>query len=261
VKVEQRQPESGKGREILIVEDSITQAEKLSFILREEGNAVEWKSDARQALDWLENHTPHIVISDVLMPGMDGFVLCARIKQNRRLSSIPVMLLTTLAEPQDVIRGLECGADHFIVKPFKKDYLLTQIRCMLDNASLRTMSQKHPAALPDLGVDIFFAGKKHRIAASQLQMLDLLFSTFEVYIQKNKELEEMNKQLAEKNEKVRALQGLVPICANCKKIRDDDGYWQQVDRYLAAHSQADFNLSICPQCAKKETKIGPVSLL
>ena len=142
-----------------------------------------------------------------------------------------------------------------------QDYLLTQIRCMLDNASLRTMSQKYPAALPDLGVDIFFAGKKHRIAASQLQMLDLLFSTFEVYIQKNKELEEMNKQLAEKNEKVRALQGLVPICANCKKIRDDDGYWQQVDRYLAAHSQADFNLSICPQCAKKETKIGPVSLL
>ena len=166
------------------------------------------------------------------------------------------MLLTALSEPQDIIRGLECGADHFIIKPFKKEYLLTQIQYMLANTRLRKMSQIGAPVIPDMGVDIFFAGKKHHITSNQLQMLDLLFSTFEVYIQKNKELEEMNQQLAEKNEKIRALQGLVPICANCKKIRDDDGYWQQVDHYLAEHSQADFNLSICPQCAKKEISTG-----
>jgi DNA-binding response OmpR family regulator len=246
----------GKGQDILIVEDSPTQAEKLSFILREEGNSVEWKLNARQALEYLDTHTPDIIISDVLMPGIDGFELCSQIKQSQRHSLIPVMLLTALSEPQDIIRGLECGADNFIIKPFKKEHLITQIQYLLANASLRKISQKGSSTIPDMGVDIFFAGKKHRITSSQLQMMDLLFSTFEVYIQKNKELEEMNRQLAEKNEKIMALQGLVPICANCKKIRDDDGYWQQVEDYLAAHSQADFNLSLCPQCAPKEPAQG-----
>lgn len=240
-------------QKILVVEDSITQAEKLKFILEEAGHSVDLVSNAQQALEYLENDTPHIIISDVLMPGMDGFRLCKKIKQSQPLSHIPVMLLTTLSELQDIIRGLESGADHFITKPFSKDYLLTQVQYMLANAKLRQMSRSAAAKMPEIGVDIFFAGKKHHITSSQLQILDLLFSTFEVFVQKNKELEEMNKQLIEKHEKIKALQGLVPICANCKKIRDDEGYWQQVEEYLVNHSDADFNLSICPQCAKKET--------
>lgn len=215
---------------------------------------MDWVSNAQQALEYLENDTPHIIISDVLMPGMDGFELCKQIKQSQPLSQIPVMLLTALSEPQDIIRGLASGADHFITKPYQKDCLLTQVQYMLAHAKLRQISQDAGAKMPEIGVDIFFAGKKHHITSSQLQSLDLLFSTFEVFGQKNKELEEMNKQLLEKHEKIKALQGLVPICSNCKKIRDDEGYWQQVEEYLVKHSDADFNLSICPQCAKKEIR-------
>jgi two-component system cell cycle response regulator len=244
---------AANGQKILIVEDSITQAEKLKFILEGEGHSVDWVSNAQQALEYLENDTPHIIISDVLMPGMDGFELCNQIKQSQPLSQIPVMLLTALSEPHDIIRGLESGADHFITKPYQKDYLLTQVQYLMANAKLRQMSRSAASKMPEIGVDIFFAGKKHHITSSQLQILDLLFSTFEVFVQKNKELEEMNKQLIEKHEKIKALQGLVPICANCKKIRDDEGYWQIVEEYLVEHSDADFNLSICPRCAKIET--------
>ena len=241
------------GQKILIVEDSITQSQKLEFIFEVEGHSVDCASNAQQALEYLGNNTPHVIISDVLMPGMDGFELCKQIKQNETHSQIPVMLLTSLSEPQDIIRGLECGADHFITKPYQKEYLLTQIQYMLANAKLRDASRSTASRMPEIGVDIFFAGKKHHIKSSQLQILDLLFSTFEIFVQKNTELEGMNKQLIEKHEKIKALQGLVPICANCKKIRDDEGYWQQVEEYLVDHSDADFNFSICPQCTRKET--------
>lgn len=235
---------------ILMVEDSSTQAEKLKHIL-ESGSiniSVDWVPDAKKALEYLNRQHPAIVITDVLMPGMDGFELCTEIKHNPELSLIPVVLLTALSDPQDIIRGLECGADNFITKPYQKDQLLSQIEYMLANARLRKMAHKRSSEVPDMGMEIYFGGKKHYIMSSQLQILDLLFSSFDIYIRKNKELDEMNKQLIARNDRIKSLQGLVPICANCKKIRDDDGYWQQVDEYLEDHSEADFNLSICPQC-------------
>ena len=208
-----------EGQNILVVEDSITQAETIQFYLEDAGHSVVSVSNAQQGLEYLEDNLPNIIISDVLMPEMDGFELCKHIKKNQTLSHIPLMLLTKLSEPQDIIRGLESGADHFITKPFQKKYLLTQIQYMIANAKLRQMSPGTATKKPGIGVDIFFAGKRHHIKSSQMQILDLLFSTFEIFVQKNRVLEEMNKQLIQKNEKIKALQGLVPICANCKKIR------------------------------------------
>jgi two-component system cell cycle response regulator len=234
---------------LLVVEDSPTQAEKLKFILEENGYDVRWEENAAAALDTLLRRKFTLVISDVLMPEMDGYEFCSAIKQDDKSSRIPVMLLTSLSEPQDIIRGLECGADNFIIKPYKKNYLLSQVEYMLANAKLREIAAKSHSEIPDMGIEIYFAGKKHYIMSSQLQILDLLFSTFEVYAQKNKELEEKNRELADKYERIKALNGIIPICANCKKIRDDHGYWQQVDEFLALHSDAGFNRSLCPDCS------------
>ncbi len=66
--------------------------------------------------------------------------------------------------------------------------------------------------------------------------------------EKNRQLEQKNNELQEALAKVKTLRGLLPICANCKKIRDDDGYWQQVEVYIERHSEAEFSHGMCPAC-------------
>lgn len=233
---------------ILIVEDSLTQGEKLKFILEAEGFGVNWSVSAELALEFLENKVPTIIISDVMMEGMDGFQFCARVKREKQWKHIPFILLTTLSEPYDILKGLESGADNFITKPYNRDYLLSRVEYLLVNLRLRSMSDKRT---PEMGIEIFFAGKKHHITSERLQIIDLLFSTYEAIIQKNIELERLNKELKAANEKIKTLSGLIPICAKCKKVRNDDGYWEEVEEYVTAHTEAGFTHGICIDCLKE----------
>ena len=84
-----------------------------------------------------------------------------------------------------------------------------------------------------------------------MQILDMLISTYEAAIQKNRELERTNRELREANEKIRTLSGLIPICAVCKKIRNDNGYWDQLEKFISEHTDANFSHGYCPDCAKK----------
>ena len=104
--------------DILIVEDSRTQAEQLRHILEQSGYHVRVARDGATALTKLQDDLPSLIITDINMPVMDGYELCRRIKDDQRTANIPVMLLTTLSDPLDVMRGLECGADNFTVKPY-----------------------------------------------------------------------------------------------------------------------------------------------
>jgi hypothetical protein len=70
-------------------------------------------------------------------------------------------------------------------------------------------------------------------------------------VQKNIELQRLNKELKEAYENIRVLKGLIPICSKCKKVRNDDGFWEQVEDYIGQHSEADFSHSICPDCLKE----------
>jgi len=227
---------------ILIAEDSHTQAAQLQYTLAKEKYNVAVAYDGQQAFEMIMEHKPTIVISDVVMPGVDGYDLCRRIKKNKDLSEIPVILLTQLSDPKDIIQGLECEADHFITKPYNEEYLLSHIQYVLVNKELRKN------ALADMGLEIFFAGQKHFITSNRMQILDLLFSTYEAVIQKNSELENLNNKLKKSLETIKALQGLIPICAHCKKIRNDKGYWQQLEVYIQDHSEAEFTHGLCPEC-------------
>lgn len=233
---------------IFIIEDSLTQGEKLKFILEEEGFLVDWVISAEQALDFLETEIPSIIICDVLLPQMDGFEFCSRLKTDNRWKSIPFILLTSLSEPLDILKGLESGADNFITKPYNREYLLSRIQYLLENMLLRNMTQEQT---PEMGIEIFFAGKKHFITSERLQILDLLFSTYEAINQKNVELEQMNRELKIANEQIKTLSGLIPICTRCKKVRNDNGYWQEVEEYVGAHIEVDFTHGICNGCLKE----------
>jgi len=169
--------------EILVVEDSFTQALLIQAVLEEADYRVGLAKNGLEALNYLKGRKPDLVVSDIIMPEMDGYEMCRHIKADGTLKHIPVMLLTSLSDPEDVIRGLACGADNFITKPYKEAFLLARIKSILANRELRKKSPKGE------GVEVIFGGKEYNITSDRFQILDLLFSSFENAVQKNQELE------------------------------------------------------------------------
>jgi len=230
---------------VLIVEDSPTQAAQLQFTLENEGYATVVAVNGADALNKLGQAKPSLIISDIVMPEMNGYELSKHVKANPEYKEIPMILLTTLADPADIFMGLECGADHYILKPFEESSIVSRIGAILADRYLRHSGKSQ------MGIEITYGERKYFINADRIQILDLLLATFENIVRKSKELEVVNKQLKEAIDTNKILQGLIPICAYCKKIRDDKGFWLQVEKYVEKHSGASFSHGICPECIKK----------
>lgn len=188
--------------EILIAEDSPTQAEQLQNLLEGHGYRVVVAANGRKALDSLQRHRPSLVISDIVMPEMNGYELCQAIKSDAALKDIPVILVTTLSDVLDIMKGLECGADNFIRKPYEEKYLLARVDYLLMNQEMRK-SQKM-----QIGMEIHLGGQRHFITAERQQIVDLLISVYEEAIHLNEELKTKQRELADSN---RALTGLYYI--------------------------------------------------
>jgi CheY-like chemotaxis protein/HPt (histidine-containing phosphotransfer) domain-containing protein len=174
--------------EILIVEDSPTQAAQLRYILEQHGYRVSFARNGVEALAAIQDHQPTIVISDIVMPEMDGYELCRRMKEDTAIADIPIILLTTLNDSRDVVKALENRADNFITKPCNEQFLLSRLQYILANQQIR----KNPPA--DGSTEIFFSGQKYRFTSDPRQIIDLLLSTFDNAIQKNLELERANRE-------------------------------------------------------------------
>jgi signal transduction histidine kinase len=182
--------------EILIAEDSPTQAEQLKYMLEEHDFRVVVTRNGREALEAMRARKPTLVITDINMPEIDGYELSRRIRADERLADMPVILLTSLANPEDVFKGLECGADNFITKPYEKNNLLARIHYLLANVHLRTREKMQ------ISMEVFFAGQKHVITSDRAQILNLLLSTYEAAVQKNRELAQARDDLAKLNEQL-----------------------------------------------------------
>ncbi|NPC58159.1 response regulator [Caenimonas soli] len=174
---------------ILVVEDSATQAQRLRHSLEQQGYEVGIAGNGRLALEMLPRFRPDLIISDVNMPEMDGYELATCVKARADFSDIPVILVTTMSDPQDVIRGLECGADNFVLKPYDERYLLSRIRYVLVNREMRRPQDV------GMGVEIYFNDRRHFITADRLQILNLLLSTYDAAIQRNRELAQIRESL------------------------------------------------------------------
>jgi DNA-binding response OmpR family regulator len=146
------------------------------------------------------DHPPDLAVIDWMMPGIDGLELCRRIRATPPRSPVYVILLTARTSRQDLVDGLEAGADDYLTKPFDPDELRARIH----------------------------VGKR---------TLGLMAS-------------------------IKQLRGLLPICSYCKRVRSDEDYWEQVDSYLASHTDVQWSHSICPECLEKalsEVDATPVS--
>lgn len=179
--------------EILIVEDSPTQAERLRRLIQSLHYNARVAANGQLALEAIRVRKPHLVLSDIVMPEMNGYELCRAIKSDPTLRDIPVILVTSLNDPKDIIRGIECGADNFIRKPYAEDYLLNRISHMLMNQKLRKNQNV------EIGIALYLGDQKHFINAERQQILDLLISTYEQAVQVNGELQARERQVIELN--------------------------------------------------------------
>nr|WP_251373659.1 response regulator [Janthinobacterium sp. JC611] len=177
----------------MIVEDSPTQAERLRRLIQSLHYNARVAANGQLALAAIRDRKPHLVLSDIVMPEMNGYDLCRAIKSDPTLRDIPVILVTSLNDPKDIIRGIECGADNFIRKPYAEDYLLNRISHMLMNQKLRKNQNV------EIGIALYLGDQKHFINAERQQILDLLISTYEQAVQVNGELQARERQVIELN--------------------------------------------------------------
>lgn len=146
-------------------------------------------ANGREALQSIGASRPSIVISDIVMPEMDGYELCRTIKADEKLGGISVILLTSLSDPQDVIKALQCGADKFITKPYDEKQLLSTIEHLERNPI-----QQSPQEIQQ-GISVSYRGESYLIVSNRLQILNLLLSTYETAMAKNLDLMEAQDEL------------------------------------------------------------------
>jgi signal transduction histidine kinase len=183
--------------EILIAEGDPAQADVLKHLLEEQGHTVTTAENGGLAFEAAKQRLPKLIVSDIVMPDMDGFAFCKAVKADEGLKHVPVILMTSLSNVHDILKGLECGADNVICKLHNPENLLSRIRYLLDNRELRDSNRSSS------GLEIFLGGKKHLITSESIQILDLLISSFEQAIQLSKELRLRENETIEINAELR----------------------------------------------------------
>lgn len=202
---------------ILIVDDIGKNIQVLAGILKNKKYAISFATDGQQALEMIESEDYNLILLDIMMPKMDGFEVCKKIKQMEGKKDIPIIFLTAKAQQQDITEGFKIGAVDYIVKPCHAGELKARVATHLQLKSAKDLISEQNGILKD----------------------------------KNQELEQLNRELAASLEKIKTLEGIIPICCICKKIRDDKGYWEQIEAYISKHSPAQFSHGICPDCLDK----------
>ena len=184
--------------EILIVDDSRTQLELLRYLLEMNDFKVLVALNGQEALDIVRANKSRIVISDIVMPVMDGYEMCATIKDDPELQDTTVILLTQLSDPEDIIRGLKARADFYLTKPYKPDYLIKKVQQVVEQPPAPIPAQQQE------GLQVSLSGKNYLVTADRQQMLNLLFSTYESAVQQNRELTEAQMELKRVNDQLQA---------------------------------------------------------
>ena len=152
---------------ILVVDDDTALAEMIGIVLRTEGFDPVFCGDGAAAVDAWRTERPDLVLLDLMLPGMDGIEICTRIRSE---SGVPIIMLTARTDTADVVRGLESGADDYIVKPFNPKELVARIRARLRPALPDTTER---IQVGDLVIDV--AGHEVRRGEERINLTPLEF--------------------------------------------------------------------------------------
>jgi two-component system, OmpR family, response regulator VanR len=129
-----------EARPVLVVEDDQALARMIAAMFELDGYEVACAYDGLQALAWLERsgQTPSVIVTDVMMPNLDGIRLVGILRADRRWKSTPIVVLSAKSQPYDIEVGLRAGADDYVTKPFDPTDLVARAARLIGNASTRT---------------------------------------------------------------------------------------------------------------------------
>ncbi|SHO43565.1 response regulator [Desulfopila aestuarii] len=204
-------------QKILIVDDVIKNVQLLGSVLGREGYAVSYALNGTKALEMCSAENFDLILLDIMMPQMDGFEVCTRLKQDPATKEIPIIFLTARSEHGDIVAGFHKGAADYLTKPFNTTELVARVKLHL---SLREAWQRASRTNDEL------VKKNTEISALMI---------------------EKNTALAE----IKLLQKMLAICPKCRKVRDVSTYRQHVEEYLREHSDADLSHATCPDCCRQ----------
>ncbi len=200
------------GATVLIVEDSLTQAMLLQHLLEEKSYRVLTAVSGKEALEVLAKEKPALIISDIVMPEMDGFEMTREIKKSETLKDIPVILLTALSDAEDVIRGLDAEVDFYLTKPYDRTFLLSKVESVVSNPAGR----KFASAPRQMEIKLW--GQSHVVTVDPEASLSFLASTYENAIQINRELQreiterkKIEDELRRTLERLREMESIIEI--------------------------------------------------
>jgi DNA-binding response OmpR family regulator len=203
---------------ILAVDDDPEVLTTTVQLLRGAGYEVQEAATGQSCLESVRSHPTDLVLLDVNLPDINGVEVCQQIKSDPALAHHFVVLVSfSQISPGQQSFGLEAGANGYIARPIANREFLARVQSFLrmqqTEAALRKSEEELKAALRE---------KQQLIGKLQAAL-----------------------------QQVKLLSGFLPICASCKKIRDNKGDWIQVETYVTQHSQATFSHGLCPDCLKK----------
>ena len=124
-------------KKILIVDDIAENIQLAANILTNDGYSVEFATNGIEALDWIENEYFDLVLLDVMMPDMDGYQVCQKVRENPKYKDLPIIFLSALTDKESTIKGLKLGAQDFATKPFNSGELLLRIETQIELSHAR----------------------------------------------------------------------------------------------------------------------------
>ncbi len=202
-----------KNMKVLCVEDNKTMSYILSALMEKWGYHPLMASNGKEALKHLSgDEPPMLILTDWMMPEMNGLELIKEIRHSDPSPGRYIIILSARTEKNQIVEGLEAGANDYIQKPFDS----AELKCRVD-IGRRTLELQHTLS-------------------AKIAELNLALDT------------------------IKTLEGLIPICMYCKKIRTDDDYWEQIESYIEKHSDAKFTHGICNDCMKKIMKENNLSI-
>ena len=189
-------------------------------------------SDGTEAWRELQREdAPRLVVLDWMMPGISGVEICRRLRCPAPSQSAYIILLTAKGLRRDIVTGLQAGADDYVTKPFNVDELRARLGVgdrVVELATDFLVKSNIDSATPERSIR--YAVERRRVEAHR---------------------ESLIRELEEATSRIKTLSGLLPICSACKRIRDDGGYWNELEIYIRDRSDADFSHGICPECVNR----------
>ncbi len=173
-----------------MVDDNPENLRLLGAILEQQGYSTAFAINGDEALSFLENELPDLILLDIMMPGDDGYTVCRKFRELPVTKMVPIIFLTARTETDDIVKGFNSGGVDYITKPFNQAELLARVKTHLE--------------------------------------------------------------LKRAREEIKTLRGLLPTCAWCRRIRNEAGEWESIEKYVQEHTEADFSHGMCPDCLQEK---------